>query len=311
MQARRARAVRFRLPVFPASQDRSTHRRHLIASALAAPIVSLARTSRATGIISESTTGPDGWRRFEITTRVALPDAPGAAQLWLPLAQTAAGYQSAGTLSWTTGQTSDTVYRVRDERYGAQLLRVDFALDVPAALRTAGDESRMGDAPRTGTASRRVGPDATRTIILVQQVATHARSAVSFAPLTMAERRFWTEPTPSAPSASPPPRPVTERSCVRSTTGSSTPLTDAPRRLDAALAITLPCCDPVPLAANAPTSTACWLDWLARSGSPHATSTAFGSRRRAWHPRWAVTATSAGRSIAVPKSSSKPGLVPR
>lgn len=176
------------------------HRRHLVASALAAPVVSLARTSRATGIIAEAATGPDGWRRFEITTRVTLPDAPGVAQLWLPLAQTAAGYQSAGALSWTTGQATDTVRRVRDERYGAQLLRVDFTPDNPAAIRTAGDELRTGNASRAETASGRVEPDAPRTITLVQQVATHARSAVSFAPLTMAEHRFWTEPTPSAPT---------------------------------------------------------------------------------------------------------------
>ena len=67
-----------------------------------------------------------------MTTRVTLPDAPGAAQLWLPLAQTAAGYQSAGALSWTTGQDNDTVRRVHDDRYGAQMLRVDFDPATPA-----------------------------------------------------------------------------------------------------------------------------------------------------------------------------------
>jgi hypothetical protein len=40
------------------------------------------------------------WHRFEITTRVTLLDASGAAQLWLPLAQTAGSYQTALDLRW-------------------------------------------------------------------------------------------------------------------------------------------------------------------------------------------------------------------
>ena len=35
-----------------------------------------------------------GWRRFEITTRVCLPETAEAAQLWLPLAKTTGGYQN-------------------------------------------------------------------------------------------------------------------------------------------------------------------------------------------------------------------------
>ena len=47
-----------------------------------------------------------GWRRFEITTSITLLDSPGPAQLWIPVAQTAAGYQSALGLQWRgTGRT--------------------------------------------------------------------------------------------------------------------------------------------------------------------------------------------------------------
>ena len=176
------------------------HRRYLMAAVLAAPAVSLARTSEATGVVAEAATGQDGWRQFEVTTRVTLPDAPGAAQLWLPLAQTAAGYQSAGALSWTTGHATDTVRRVRDERYGAQILRVDFAPDNPAAIRTAGDNLRTNDASLAETASAPTGPDdSSKTIVVVQQIATRDRSALPFAPLTMAEHQFWIEATPSTP----------------------------------------------------------------------------------------------------------------
>ena len=60
-------------------------RRVLLSSAFAASLAPAFRVSAA-----EAPASP-GWRRFEIT----LLDSPGAAQLWLPLAQTADGYQAA------------------------------------------------------------------------------------------------------------------------------------------------------------------------------------------------------------------------
>ena len=171
-------------------------RRHLMAAVMAVPALALARPAHAAEAVPE--TGRDGWRQFEVTTRVALLGAPGPAQLWLPLAQTAAGYQSAGALSWTTGRDGDTVRRVHDDRYGAQMLRVDFGPEPPATVGNAGDAG-TADAPRTG------GPAASdqataKTIVVVQQVATRTRGALPFAPLTVAERRFWTEPTQTAPT---------------------------------------------------------------------------------------------------------------
>ena len=164
------------------------YRRHFMAAAMAAPaFVHLARADDVVPV-----TDTDGWRQFEVTTRVSLLDAPGPAQLWLPLAQTAAGYQSAGALSWTTGQDGDVVGRVRDDRYGAQMLRVDFGSGTPDALGTAGPpRDGVAAVARRGTA---------KTIVVVQQVATRTRSATPFVPLTVAERRFWTESTPSAPT---------------------------------------------------------------------------------------------------------------
>lgn len=176
------------------------HRRHLMAAVLATPALSLARPPRAAGSVAGVAAGPDGWRQFEITTHVTLPDAPGPAQLWLPLAQTTADYQSAGALSWTTGQATDIVRRVHDERYGAQILRVDFAADAPPALRKTGSDAGTADTLSATAASAHAGPDTGKTIVVVQQVATRTRAALPFAPLTVAERRFWTEPTPSAPT---------------------------------------------------------------------------------------------------------------
>ena len=156
------------------------HRRHLVGALMAAPCLALGRSVRAEE--AAPVTEADGWRRFEVTTRVTLSDAPGPAQLWLPLAQTAAGYQSAGALSWTAGHDADLVRRVHDVRYGAPLLRVDVA------------------GATTGTPRDAASPDAAKTITVVQQVETRTRGALPFASLSAAERRFWTEPTPSAPT---------------------------------------------------------------------------------------------------------------
>src|SRR5258708_7898278 len=61
-----------------------------------------------------------GWRQFEVTTHVTLRDASGPARLWLPLAQTAGGYQTALGLRWEgTGQHEI----VRDAVHGAAMLR--------------------------------------------------------------------------------------------------------------------------------------------------------------------------------------------
>ncbi|WP_159995876.1 transglutaminase family protein [Roseomonas sp. 18066] len=112
---------------------------------------------------------PAGWRRFELTTRVTLPDGPGPAQLWLPLAQTAGGYQAGLDLRWDSAARGGVV---QDARYGASLLKLDWAAE-------------------------HAGP---RSLELVQTVATRDRQGVATGlPATSAERAFWREPTESVP----------------------------------------------------------------------------------------------------------------
>ncbi len=114
--------------------------------------------------------GPEpqpGSRQFEITTKVDLSDAPGAAQLWLPLAQTAGGYQAETSLVW---ESRGEARLVRDERYGARMLKVDW----------------RGEGPKAVT--------------VVQRVTTRDRQgADSGLAATAAELAFWRQGTESVP----------------------------------------------------------------------------------------------------------------
>jgi transglutaminase-like putative cysteine protease len=111
---------------------------------------------------------PARWRRFEVTTRVALPASAGAARLWLPLPQTAAGYQTTLDVRWQGTGTHEVVH---DATHGAAIL---FSQWTAAATE--------------------------RKIEVVQTVATRDREPLPFVPLTEAERRFWTAPTASVPT---------------------------------------------------------------------------------------------------------------
>jgi hypothetical protein len=141
------------------------NRRALLLAGATAPLVGHfgLRAARATEAPVSA-----GWRLFEITTRVTLPAADGASRLWLPLAQTAAGYQTAQSVRWQgTGQDR----LVRDAAHGAAMLFSTWAADASE-----------------------------RRVEVVQTVATHDRESLPFVPLTEAERRFWTAPTPSVPT---------------------------------------------------------------------------------------------------------------
>ena len=153
------------------------NRRRFVAAALAAPacLAWHGTLAQVPGLSPPGTAGSEpeaGWRQFELTTRVTLAEAAGPARLWLPLAQTAAGYQLAAVPSWTGAdrEAGAQVRVVRDGRYGTQVLRAEWS---------------SGEA---------------RTIEVVQRVATQERSALPFVALSEAERRFWTEPTPTAPT---------------------------------------------------------------------------------------------------------------
>jgi len=137
-------------------------RRVLFASAFAGSLAPAFRINAAETPVSA------GWRHFEIITRVTLLGASGAARLWLPLAQTAYGYQVAHGLE-TRGNGNMAV--VRDDRYGAAILRTTW----------------------DGTATQ-------QQVQVVQTVATRDRGAIPLAPLTKAERDFWTAPLPTVPT---------------------------------------------------------------------------------------------------------------
>jgi transglutaminase-like putative cysteine protease len=136
------------------------NRRSFLAASAALPLTGLVRPSLA------APTAP--WRRFEMTTRVMLEGSTGPAQLWLPLAQTAGGYQTALDLTFHGTGRAEVI---RDATYGAQMLRGIWA-----------------------------GGDGPQQIEVTQTVATHDRTALPTVPLTAAERRFWTAPTESAPT---------------------------------------------------------------------------------------------------------------
>jgi len=131
------------------------------AGTLARPFPAMAQAGTQVGT-------PPGWRRFAVTTRVTIPDA-GGAQLWLPLAQTAGGYQASAGLDW---QSNATAAVVQDSRYGTDILRVTWD-------------------------GNTAGPKA---IDVVQTIVTCDRQGASaLLPVTAAERRFWLEPTESVP----------------------------------------------------------------------------------------------------------------
>jgi transglutaminase-like putative cysteine protease len=108
------------------------------------------------------------WRHFIVTTRVTLPRQPARAQLWLPLAQTAAGYQTVLDTSWQGNGRNEIV---RDATYGT------------AIMRSTWDDAEV--APR---------------VEVVQVVATRDRGSLPSVPLTQAERQFWTAPTAEMPT---------------------------------------------------------------------------------------------------------------
>ena len=106
------------------------YRRTFIATTVASPAVS--RLGSKTGLAqADERTHIGTWRQFEITTTIILQNSSGQAQLWLPLAQTAAGYQTAIDVDW---QGNGRTELVRDPTYGAQMLRSTW--DESATLAT-------------------------------------------------------------------------------------------------------------------------------------------------------------------------------
>jgi transglutaminase-like putative cysteine protease len=108
-----------------------------------------------------------GWRRYKLTAQIDLAGQPGPAQLWVPLAQSARGYQTADAARYTASGGGEVV---RDARYGAAMLRVAWPADA-----------------------------AQRTVTVEQVVATRDRGLLP-AQLSAHERQFWTAAQPSMPT---------------------------------------------------------------------------------------------------------------
>ena len=124
----------------------------------------------ALGLAAATGAGADAagdWRRYKLTAQIDLAGHPGPAQLWVPLAQSARGYQSAEAPRY---EASGGAQVVRDARYGAAMLRIAWPADA-----------------------------AQRTVTVDQIVATRDRGLVP-ANLSAHERRFWTAALPSMPT---------------------------------------------------------------------------------------------------------------
>jgi transglutaminase-like putative cysteine protease len=74
---------------------------------------------------------PKGWRSYILTTRVE--PTGGAAKAWIPLPTfEAADWQRPGNVTWTGN--AKVAERVRDPKYGAEMLRVEWAADQQAPM---------------------------------------------------------------------------------------------------------------------------------------------------------------------------------
>jgi transglutaminase-like putative cysteine protease len=154
------------------------NRRSLLAAAAAAALPGSAARSAPPALSA----GP--WRTYELTTAIDLTPQGAPVALWLPLAGDVGTYQRGlGRRLTTNGRAK----RVRDARYGSPLLEVSWAAPGP------------------------------RTLTLVETLATRDRAGDG-ARLTLAEQRFWTAPTPSAPTDG-----IVGATATRITAGQTTP----------------------------------------------------------------------------------------
>ncbi len=114
---------------------------------------------------------PKGWRNFMLTARLEPTD--GANKAWIPLPTfEAADWQRPGSVTWTGN--ARTAERVRDPRYGAEMLRVEWASDqlspvieVTAQVQTQNRAVRVGQAmsvPPLGDAERQLNLAATELL---------------------------------------------------------------------------------------------------------------------------------------------------
>jgi transglutaminase-like putative cysteine protease len=114
---------------------------------------------------------PKGWRSFVLTAQVEPMD--GASKAWIPLPTfEAADWQRPGNVTWKGN--ARIAERVRDPKYGAEMLRVEWASDqlspvieVSAQVRTQNRATRFGQASSVaplGDAERQLNLAATELL---------------------------------------------------------------------------------------------------------------------------------------------------
>lgn len=106
------------------------NRRDLLKAGLAAGVLGAApRFATAADVVFNP--APKGWRSFALTTR--LEPTQGANKAWIPLPTfEAADWQRPGKVEWTGN--AKVAERVRDPKYGAEMLRVEWAADEQSPL---------------------------------------------------------------------------------------------------------------------------------------------------------------------------------
>jgi transglutaminase-like putative cysteine protease len=101
--------------------------------------LSAAAVSQAPGLASlaraqhkEFDPRPDGWRTFEVTTRVEVLDPAGAIRVWLPIPSVKDEYQHPGENRWSGNTT--TMRMLEEGKYGTRMLYAEFAASEKAAV---------------------------------------------------------------------------------------------------------------------------------------------------------------------------------
>ena len=101
------------------------NRRDILKTGLAAGAVGLAPRLASAQAVTFAP-APKGWRSFALTTRVE--PTSGANHAWIPLPTfEAADWQRPGQVAWTGN--AKFAERIRDPKYGAEMLRVEWAAD--------------------------------------------------------------------------------------------------------------------------------------------------------------------------------------
>jgi transglutaminase-like putative cysteine protease len=105
------------------------NRRDMLKAGIAAGALGLA--PRLASAQATYTPIPKGWRSYALT--MSIEPAAGASKAWIPLPTfEAAEWQRPGSVTWTGN--AKVAERVKDPRYGAEMLRVEWATDQQSPL---------------------------------------------------------------------------------------------------------------------------------------------------------------------------------